>query len=613
MLKNRNKFLALLATLAILLPISPNLKSHSDQPAYAADVFSISVAKDGKPDSSRTSLTYGTMSVGGKKSENILISNSGDRNLVFLVYARLSYLSEDGQTRLISATDSQPYGMAEWALFGSKKAPTLLVSVAAGQSVLVPLELTVANDAYPGAHTAAIVAQTTLGTGNVVVGKRLAIYMSATVNGALEPAVNPSWISNSVFYEMNIRQYSATKNFTGATARIKDLKTLGVEVLIIDPIFPIGKSKMKGTLGSVFASSDLSKVHPSLGTLTNFKSFMAAARAAGMKVLLTVPLDTAAIDHRWEVAQSNWFKRNSSYVLDPVPSKEYLAYYQYEQEELRQAVIEDLKTWVTDTGIDGYIFSGATSVPLDFLNELAYRLQRTKSLVLGTTDKVKSGFFTHSLTLTSNVDLLSSLSALKSGTQTKLTLGNLLKSEASKFKAPTLPLNHLSSYETMEDGATETARFAASLTAASVLSFTLPGAPVIFQGQEVGSIKALKPFDSDFIVWPAKLPVTFTHYQRLIDLKTANSALYNEKYGGNAVALASTSNSLFAFSRTLSTNTVLVVVNLSNKTLKAKFDSGVSGTLYKFSDRKSVKMISKGYELTLPAFGFEIFTKAVVK
>jgi hypothetical protein len=613
MSKRRNRFLVSLATLAILLQISPSLNPQSEQPAYADDVFSLAVAKDGKADSSRTSLSFGALTVGAKRTENVLLTNRGDRNLVFLVYSRLSYLSVDGQAQIISGTDSQPYGMATWARFGTQKATAITVSVAIGRSVVVPVEITVAKDAYPGSHTAAIVAQTTLGGGTVTVGKRVALYMSASIGGALKPAVNPTWISDTVFYEMNIRQFSSARTFTGATARIKELKTLGVEALILNPIFPIGKSRMSGTLGSVFAASDLSKVNPSLGTLTSFKSFVTTAKASGMKVLLTVPLETAAVDHDWTVSQSNWFKRNASYVLDPVPSKAYLAYYDYERVELRQEMIEELKSWVVDTDVDGFIFSGATSVPINFLNELAYRLQQTKSLALGTTDAIKSPYFTNSLTLTSNSDLLTSLEKIKSGTSTKSTLGALMTSEVSKFKAPTLPLNHLSSYETMEGGKTETSRFAASLGAASVLSFTLPGAPVIFQGQEVGSIKALKPFDSDFIVWPTKNPAVFADYQKLINLKQSNSALFNEKNGGDAVSLTTTSNSLFAFSRTRSTNRVFVVINLSNKSLKAKFDSGVTATLYKFSDNKSVKMISKGYELTLPAFGYEIFTSAIVK
>lgn len=609
---HRLRLAVALATLGILLSGSPLINSQVE-PAHADDVFSISAVKDGKADSSRTSLNFGSLKVGDKRTENVMISNSGDRNLVFLIYSRFSYLAKDGQTQIISSTDSEPYGMSAWALFGSRKAAAFTVSVAMGKSVVVPLELTVAADAYPGSHSAAIVVQTTFGAGTVVVGKRVAMYMSASVSGTLGAAVNPSWINNSVFYEMNIRQFSTTRNFTGAAAKLSSLRTLGVEALIVDPIFPIGKSKMVGTLGSIFAATDLSKVNPSLGTLTNFKSFMTSAKAAGLKVILTVPLDTAAIDHEWATTQSNWFKRNSSYLLDPVPSKAYLAYYDYSQEELQQSVIEDLKSWVTDTGIDGYIFTGATDVPLNFLNELTYRLQRTKSLVIGTTDEVDSTYFKNSLTLTSNSALLASLTEIGKGTSTKSQLTALLNAQVSKFKAPVLPLNHLSSYKTMEDGKTETARLGAGLNIVSMLSFTLPGAPVIFQGQEVANITALKPFDSSNIAWPTKTPATFTGYQKLIDLKTANSALYNEKYGGTSIALTTTSNSLFAFSRKLSSNTVLVVVNLSNKSLKAKFDSGVTATMYKYSDNKSVKMISKGYELTIPALSFEIFTNAVVK
>ncbi len=602
-----------LSAMSVLAISSTTLPPHYASPAFGNDVFSISAAKDGKADSSRTQIEFGSLSVGAKKSDNVLISNTGSRSLVLLVFARFTQLAEDGQTTLISATDSKPFGMASWALFGSKKAADFNVTVAAGKSVVVPIEITVPKDAYPGGYKAAILVQTTLGTGNVAVGKRVAMYMTANVAGSLRPAVNPTWMNDSVFYEMNIRQYSATRNFAGAAARLKELKTLGVEAVIINPIFPIGKSKMVGTLGSVFASTDLSKVNPSLGTATSFKSFMTSAKASGLKVLLTVPLETAAIDHQWSVSKSSWFKRNSAFNLEPVPSKEYLAYYEYQQEELRQAMIEDLKSWVTGYDIDGFIFSGATSVPRDFLDELTFRLQRTKSLALGTTDAIKSDYFTNSLTLTSNRTLLDSLALLRTGTRTKAQLTTLLNSEVSKYKSPSLPLNHLSSYVTMEGGQTETARFAASLSAAAMLSFTMPGAPVIFQGQEVGSIKALKPFDSDFIVWPTRAPATFAQYQKLIKLKKANAALFNEKFGGTARVLTTTSNSLFAFSRSTSTNTVLVVVNLSSKTLKARFNSGVTGTQFKYSDGRSVRMTATSYELTLPAFGFEIFTKTAVK
>jgi glycosidase len=141
----------------------------------------------------------------------------------------------------------------------------------------------------------------------------------------------------------------------------------------------------------------------------------------------------------------------------------------------------------------------------------------------------------------------------------------------------------------------------------------MPGAPMIFQGQEVGSIKALKPYDTDSIVWPTKLPAVYTTYQQLIKLKKANEALFNEKYGATAVPLTTSTSGLFAFKRTKNKSNVIVLVNLTKKALTTKFNPGVSGTMYAFSTDKAVKLTSTNTTVTIPALGYEIYTAAVVK
>jgi glycosidase len=165
----------------------------------------------------------------------------------------------------------------------------------------------------------------------------------------------------------------------------------------------------------------------------------------------------------------------------------------------------------------------------------------------------------------------------------------------------------------MEARTTETATFGAALGTAAALSFTLPGAPVIFQGQEVGSIKILKPYDSDFIVWPSKNPASYALYQKLIKLKKLNGALHNANFGSPVVSITTSSNSFFSFKRTSTTSNVIVVVNLSKKSVKARISPGATGTMYKFSDAKSVTMRSTGFELTLPALGYEIYTRSAVR
>lgn len=581
--------------------------------AIAADVFSVNPARNGLVDQTRTELAFGAMNVGQVKTDNILIQNKGDRSLTFAVFARFSFNSDDGLTRLISDSNAEPYDMAGWSLFGASKLATFNVSLTPGRSAVVPVQITVPKDAYPGVHSAAIVVATIPGTGTVAVAKRVAIYMSSQIPGDLKAVVNPTWANDTVFYEANVRQFSATKDLSGTNARIDELKALGIEALILDPIFPIGKTRIVGTLGSVFAPTDLSTVNPSLGTLANFKTLKATAVKYGVKLILTVPLDSSAIDHPWVVDKPNWYKRNAAYDLEVNPAALYLAAYDYSRPELRQAMITELMTWVVNEDVDGFVFTGATKVPLSFLNELTYRLQATKSLFIGTTDVQSAPYFVNSLSATRNDALRTSIESIDDGLSTKIQYDTLLAAQNSQFTAPVIALNHLSSYQTMVELKTETARFGAALSSAAALSFTLPGAPMIFQGQEVASIKALKPYDSDYIVWPKTLPTVYSTYVKLIKLKKQNEALFNEKFGAQAASLVTTSNSLFAFKRTKNKSNVIVVVNLSKKAITAKFNPGVTATMYLFTTNASVKVTSLNTTVTVPALGYQIYTATAVK
>jgi glycosidase len=136
---------------------------------------------------------------------------------------------------------------------------------------------------------------------------------------------------------------------------------------------------------------------------------------------------------------------------------------------------------------------------------------------------------------------------------------------------------------------------------------------MIFQGQEVQSIKALKPYDADNIVWPSSLPTVNATYVKLIKLKKQNEALFNENSGAEAISLNTSSPSLFAFKRTKNKSTVIFVANLSKKPLTATFDPGVATTLYLFTTNVAAKVTAVKTSVTIPALGYQIYTAAVVK
>src|ERR1700675_2402883 len=63
----------------------------------------------------------------------------------------------------------------------------------------------------------------------------------------------PPWLRDAIVYEVYPRNFSATGDFNGITARLDELKDLGVDVLWVMPIHPIGGKLRKGTIGSPYA------------------------------------------------------------------------------------------------------------------------------------------------------------------------------------------------------------------------------------------------------------------------------------------------------------------------------------------------------------------------
>ena len=81
----------------------------------------------------------------------------------------------------------------------------------------------------------------------VLCGALCGLLLTSCCNNC-QPAFEP--IESSVVYEMNVRQQSQEGTFAAAEARLPFLKELGVDIVWLMPIHPIGEKGRKGTLGS---------------------------------------------------------------------------------------------------------------------------------------------------------------------------------------------------------------------------------------------------------------------------------------------------------------------------------------------------------------------------
>ena len=83
---------------------------------------------------------------------------------------------------------------------------------------------------------------------------------------------HPEWSKNATIYEVNIRQYTKEGTFNAFAEHLPRLKELGIDILWLMPIHPIGEMNRKGGRGSYYAVKDYRAVNPEFGTLDDLKS-----------------------------------------------------------------------------------------------------------------------------------------------------------------------------------------------------------------------------------------------------------------------------------------------------------------------------------------------------
>ena len=109
---------------------------------------------------------------------------------------------------------------------------------------------------------------------------------------------HPSWAKDAVIYQINTRQFTPEGTFNAAREQLPRLKRLGVDILWLMPIHPIGETNRKGPLGSPYAVKDYFGVNPEFGTEDDFRAFVDAAHAEGFKVIL----DWVANHTAWDLS-----------------------------------------------------------------------------------------------------------------------------------------------------------------------------------------------------------------------------------------------------------------------------------------------------------------------
>jgi glycosidase len=376
---------------------------------------------------------------------------------------------------------------------------------------------------------------------------------------------SPDWLRESVVYEIFPRAFSPEGNFNGITARLGELKDLGVTILWLMPINPIGEKLRKGTFGSPYSVRDYYAINPDYGTEADLKRLVSEAHKLGLKVILDVVPNHTAWDSVM-MAHPEFYKQDANgHILPPVPEWTDVAGLNYENPKLRQYMIAMFKHWLDPAtfDLDGFRCDVAYMVPTSFWEEARVELT-----------KVKPDFIL--LAEASKPELLVKAFDLDYSWPLHATLNNVLLSGASasevrhswdeslrQFPQGALHLRISDNH----DEARAVARFGIrGALAASVLMFTIDGVPLLYNGMEVGdATESGDPalFEKLPVFWhPKERPPLREIYRDLIKLRKEYPAFRNER----VIWLRNSDDaSLVTFLRLDVKDEFVVAINLSNR------------------------------------------------
>ena len=192
---------------------------------------------------------------------------------------------------------------------------------------------------------------------------------------------NSSWSKNATIYEVNIRQYTPEGTFNAFSESIPRLKKMGVKILWIMPINPIGVKNRKGTEGSYYSIKDYEAVNPEFGTMKDFRALVEKAHSLDMKVILDWVANHSAFDNVWTVDHKDWYELDSLGNLQPPPGTDWwdVTEFNYDKPEMRAAMINAMKYWIENANVDGYRCDVAEMVPMDFWVQCRDSLENLKS------------------------------------------------------------------------------------------------------------------------------------------------------------------------------------------------------------------------------------------
>ncbi|MBU1097016.1 MAG: alpha-amylase [Bacteroidetes bacterium] len=411
---------------------------------------------------------------------------------------------------------------------------------------------------------------------------------------------NPS-TEDIVMYEINFRAFSESGDFKGVTNKLDHIKSLGVNVIWLMPIHPIG---VKNSVNSPYSVKNYKDVNPEFGSTEDLRNLINESHKKDMSVIIDWVANHTAWDNPW-IANKDWYTRNAAgdIIIPPGTNWQDVADLNYDDKNMRLAMIDAMKYWVTEFSIDGFRCDAADFVPYSFWTQAIDTLENIKGrrLIL-LAEGSRIDHFTAGFQMNYSWDFFNKLKDVYLNMYSAENLFTVHAQEYKNIAKGKHKLRFTTNHDESAWNGTPIELFGGikSSFSAFVISTYLGGVPLVYGSQEVGTQNKISFFGKNPINW-ATNPELLKEYQLILSIYKKIDALRK----GTLESFPN--NDILAFKKVSGSEEVLIFVNVRGKSISYELPSALQNTNWK--NELNGETISLKTALNFDAFEYFVFTK----
>jgi glycosidase len=408
---------------------------------------------------------------------------------------------------------------------------------------------------------------------------------------------------DAIVYQVNMRVFSQKANFQGVISRLDSIKALGVNVIYLMPVYPVGKVK---AVNSPYCVKDYKVVNSEFGTLADLRALVEGAHNRDMGVILDWVANHTSWDNGWITSHKDWYLQDQSGNILSPPGMGWndVAQLDFTSRNMRLEMIRNMKYWVLKANIDGFRCDYADGPPLDFWKQAIDTLRNiTTHKLLILAEGGRSGNFSAGFDFNFGFSFYAQMKGIYASNNSAVLIDNVNDLEYAGAGNGQQVVRYITNHDANSSDGTPVDIFRGKngSMAAFVVAAYMKGVPMVYNGQEVGTPYRLSfPFTGTKIDWSLNPDVT-AGYKTILNFRNSSVAIRRGQL------LSYSSADICAFTKEYAGEKVLVMVNLRNRGVTYTLPPDLANTTW--TDALNGGSVTLSTQLTLEPYSFLVAKK----